>query len=242
MSKFFERQSIVNAYIVSAMWYMVCVTFIPEPWCAFFKVIPIGLLIAGLAAHLRETKDPENRKTLILPIIALSFSMVGDVFGDVKLGSFKDMAFLLQMLFFMAAHFVYIGSFLRFMSAPRPTGLSKRDAWGRLGCTLFMVLFLMLLCDTVLPVLESKVFRLGVSAYMTIISVMVFTSIMQVRRHVWQIILGALLFAISDAIIAWTAFLPSNTIPLAIEDTLVFLSYFGAQILINAGLLKKHQD
>ncbi|MBP5571733.1 MAG: lysoplasmalogenase [Bacteroidales bacterium] len=236
MNKIFDRQYVIPAYIVTAMWYMVCVTFIPEPWCAIFKVIPIGILIAALAVRLKDAKD---RQTLLLPIIALSFSMIGDVFGDMKVGSFKDVAMLWQMAAFLLAHVVYIGSFLRFMSAPRPNGLTKRDAFGRLGCVLFMVMFLMLLCDTVLPVLESPVFRIGVSAYMVVISVMVFTSMMQMRKHVWQIILGALLFALSDAIIAWTAFLPATGIPLAVEDTLVFLTYFSAQILINVGLLKK---
>lgn len=237
MKTFFEARVIIPTYIVSAMWYMVCVTFIPEPWCAFFKVIPLGLLIAALAARLKETTT--DRPTLILPIIALSFSMIGDVFGDTKLGAFRDMSFLLQMAFFMMAHLVYIGSFLRFMSRPRPKGLSKRDTWGRLACVLFMVMLLMFLCDTVLQVIESPVFRIGVSAYMVIISVMVFAAIMQSRRHIWQMILGALLFALSDATIAWTAFLPSNDLPLAIEDTLVFLTYFGAQILLNVGLLSK---
>ena len=48
-----------------------------------------------------------------------------------------------------------------------------------------------------------------------------------------------MLFVVSDSIIAWTAFVPDNGIPLAIEDTLVFLTYYGAQLLMNVGLVKK---
>lgn len=42
------------------MWYMVCLMFIPEPWCAIFKVIPLAILVAALATKLKETTDPSS--------------------------------------------------------------------------------------------------------------------------------------------------------------------------------------
>ena len=238
MKLFAETRNVAAMCIASAMWYMVCLLFIPEPWCAIFKVIPLAVLVAALATKLKETTDPFDRKTLILPIIALCLSMVGDVFGDTKLGAFHDVSFLLQIFFFMAAHFVYIGSFVRFGTAPRPEGLSKLDLAGRIAIATILVIALVALCDNMLPALESK-FRLAVCAYMVITIMMAFPSLMQTRRHVWYVILGATLFVISDAIIAWTSFIPNN-IPLSVEDTMVFLTYYGAQILLNIGLIKKH--
>ena len=235
-----DKRNIVPAYIIAAMWYMVSLNLFPEAFCAIFKVIPLILLVIALAGRLKVTTKPEDRKTLILPIVALSLSMVGDVFGDVKPEPFKDLAFMLQMLFFMAAHFVYIGSFYRFMMKPHQNEHRPADNFGRLMVVLFMVVLMIFLSDTILPVLnDSKVLRLGVSGYMVIITVMVLSSVMQNRGHVWNMILGAVLFAVSDAIIALTAFMPSNTVPLAIEDTLVFLTYYTAQILINVGLVPK---
>lgn len=73
-----------------------------------------------------------------------------------------DGSFLLQIFFFMAAHFVYIGSFVRFGTAPRPEGLSKLDLAGRIAIATILVIALVALCDNMLPALESK-FRLAVS-------------------------------------------------------------------------------
>lgn len=233
-----DARVIAPAAIIAGMWYMVCLLFIPEPWCAFFKVIPLAILVASLSAKLKETKDPFDRKTLILPIIALCLSMVGDVFGDTKLGEFHDISFLLQIFFFMAAHFVYIASFVRFGVTPRPEGLTKLDLAGRIAIATVLVIILVVLCDKMLPALEPK-FRIAVCTYMVITVMMAVTSLMQTRKHVWYVIQGATLFVISDAIIAWTSFVP-NDIPLAVEDTMVFITYFGAQILLNISLIKKH--
>lgn len=232
-----DNRTIVPSYIIAAMWYMMCIKFIPEPWCAIFKIVPISLLIVALFSQLKELKT--ERWTLILPIIALSLSTVGDIFGDMKIGEFSDIAFLLQIFFFLAAHFVYIGTFVRYSLKPRPDGLSKWDAAGRLVAALLLILAVITLCDRVLSVVESPVFRVAISGYMVIISLMALTAIMQTREHVWFTIAGALLFVVSDSIIAWTAFVPDNGIPLAIEDTLVFLTYYGAQLLMNVGLVKK---
>ena len=237
MKSLLDKRYLIPAFILAAVWYTLCIRFIPEPWCAPFKVIPLALLVAALARELKATET--DRATLILPIIALCFSMTGDVFGDLKIGSFKDTAFLLQIFFFMAAHFVYIASFMRFAKKPRPEGLSKTDAAFRLVCTVAMVVFLVVYSNILIPKVESAAFRYAVGAYMIVISVMVLSAIMQSRPKVWPMIIGALVFVSSDAVIAWTSFVPDQGISEVLGDWLVMGTYYTAQLLINIGLLKR---
>ena len=237
MKSLLDKRYLIPAFILAGVWYTLCIRFIPEPWCAPFKVIPLALLVAALARELRGLK--EDRATYILPIIALCFSMTGDVFGDLKIGGFADTAFLLQIFFFMAAHFVYIASFMRFAKRPRPEGLSKTDAAFRLVCTVMIVVFLLVYSNIIIPKVESAAFRYAVGAYMIVISVMVLCAIMQSRPKVWPMIIGALVFVASDSVIAWSAFVPGQSIPVVLEDWLVMGTYYGAQLLINVGLLKR---
>ncbi|MBR6457675.1 MAG: lysoplasmalogenase [Bacteroidales bacterium] len=237
MKSLLDKRYLIPAFILAGVWYTLCIRFIPEPWCAPFKVIPLALVVAALARELKAVTA--DRATLVLPIIALSFSMVGDVFGDLKLGSFEDTAFLLQIFFFMAAHFVYIASFVRFARRPRPDGLTKTDAAFRLVCTVAIVVFLLVYSNIIIPKVESAAFRYAIGAYMIVISVMVLSAIMQSRPKVWPVIIGAMVFVASDSVIAWSAFVPGQQIPVVLEDWLVMGTYYAAQLLINIGLLKR---
>lgn len=237
MASLLDRRYLIPAFILTGIWYIVCIRFVPEPWCAPFKVIPLALLIAAIIRAQRGTSG--DRAAWVLPVVALCLSAVGDTFGDLKVGSFKDMAFLLQIFFFMAAHFVYIASFMRFAGRPRPDGLSKGDTAGRLVCTAAVVAFLLIYSNVIIPKVESVTFRYAVGAYMIVISVMCLSAIMQSRERVWPIIAGALVFMASDAIIAWTSFVPDHGIPAAVDDLAVMGTYYAAQLLINIGLVKR---
>lgn len=237
MAALLTRKGLIPVFITAGLWYIVCIRFIPEPWCAPFKIIPLALLIAAIIRTQRGSGA--ERAAWILPVMALCFSAVGDTFGDLKIGAFKDTAFLLQIFFFMAAHFVYIASFMRFAGRPRPEGLTKGDTAGRLVCMAAVAAFLLVYSNIIIPKVESSAFRYAVGAYMVVISLMCLSAIMQSREGVWPMIIGAMVFMASDSIIAWTSFVPDSNIPVVVEDFAVMGTYYAAQLLINIGLVKK---
>ena len=77
----------------------------------------------------------------------------------------------------------------------------------------------------VVPAAPAGVLRIGVSIYALMISAMLYTALMQ--RSLFYA-LGALLFVISDFILAWNKFLE----PVPYRDILVLGTYFAAQWLL----------
>lgn len=237
MSALFSRRGLIPAFILTGAWYIACIRFIPEPWCAPFKLLPLALLVAAIVRSNRGRT--EDRAGVVLPVVALSLSMAGDLFGDVKLGGFADTAFLLQILFFMAAHFVYIAAFLRYYGRPRPDTLPRREKSLRWLCIIGMVTYLVIYSNVIIPKIGDATFRYAAGAYMIVIATMFLSSVLQTREGVWTIVLGALLFVCSDSILAWTSFIPDHGIPVLVEDIAVMGTYYSAQLLLNIGLVRK---
>lgn len=151
---------------------------------------------------------------------ALFFSAMGDLFG-----TFNN--FMAQMGSFAVAHIFYIWFFIQryFKKVEHDKRLTLK-AKGYLAmvtfCTAALLTFVFL---KVVPCVPEGVLRIGVGIYATLISIMLFTGLLQ-RSSLFA--LGAVLFVISDFILAWNKFVE----PVPYRDYLVLGTYFLAQWLL----------
>lgn len=149
--------------------------------------------------------------------LALLFSALGDLAGSCG-------NFLAQMASFAVAHIFYIVFFVRrYLRKDRRMTAKMKGYVMMLGiCTAGL---LALVFAKVVPCAPEGVLRAGVSIYAVIICMMLVAAMMQ-RSSLYA--LGALLFVISDFILAWNKFVE----PVPYRDYLVLGTYFAAQWLL----------
>ena len=152
--------------------------------------------------------------------IALLFSTLGDHMGSCS-------NFLGQMGFFAMGHLFYIIYFIdRYFRKVEPDRKLTSKAKGYLTMIAFCTL--VLLCVVffkIVPEAPVGIIRVGVCIYACLISLMMFTAMLQ-RSSIFA--LGAILFVFSDFILAWNKFIE----PVPYRNYLVLVSYFLAQWLI----------
>ncbi len=152
-----------------------------------------------------------------LIILALFFSGVGDLSG-----AFGN--FILQISFFSIAHILYITAFIQ---------KSRFSITGIISAILIVgvVLFYALQITIRIPVNE----RYALIVYSVIISVMCASSFLYDWQYRTLFRIGAVLFVISDGMIAWRMCMGSFPYsPFAIMTT-----YYLAQYLFTGGALKR---
>ena len=149
--------------------------------------------------------------------LALFFSILGDWFG-----SCGD--FLPQMGSFAVGHMFYILFFIRrFHRKVERDRKMTAKAKGYFMMLAICVLALMtMVFAKVVPCVPSGVLRIGVSIYAVLICTMLFSALLQ--RSMFYAV-GALLFVISDFILAWNKFVE----PVPYRDALVLGTYLSAQ-------------
>lgn len=171
--------------------------------------LPVGLLfVASLWLTPREVS------------LALLFSALGDWFGSCGV-------FLAQMGSFAVAHVFYILFFVRrFRRKVEPDRKMTAKAKGYLMMlSLCMAALLILVFVRVVPCAQAGILRAGVGIYAVVICLMLLAALQQ--RSVFYA-LGALLFVVSDFILAWDKFVE----PVPYRDVLVLGTYFAAQWLL----------
>jgi uncharacterized membrane protein YhhN len=149
--------------------------------------------------------------------MALFFSILGDWFGSCG-------SFLPQMGSFAVGHMFYILFFIRrFLRKVERDRKLTAKAKGYFMMLAICVLTLMTMVFVrVVPSVPSGVLRVGVSIYAVLICTMLFSALLQ--RSLFYAI-GALLFVISDFILAWNKFVE----PVPYRDALVLGTYLSAQ-------------
>lgn len=172
------------------------------------------------------------RKHTLLLIGALSFSWL----GDIMLMFDTDLNFLLGLGGFLVGHLFYIFTFKAFRDDNHEIPLMKR--FPLLAALIaFAGLFVFLKIRDGLAEME-----LPVVFYVIIIVVMAITALNRHRKTTTKsfsrVMIGALLFMLSDSIIAWDMF--RSTIEYA--SVCIMLTYCLAQGLIVAGLLSSKRD
>ena len=149
--------------------------------------------------------------------LALLFSILGDWFGSCG-------SFLPQMGSFAVGHMFYILFFIRrFLRKVERDRKMTAKAKGYIMMLAICVLTLMAMVFVrVVPSGPSGVLRVGVSIYAVLICTMLFSALLQ--RSLFYAV-GALLFVISDFILAWNKFVE----PVPYRDALVLGTYLSAQ-------------
>lgn len=145
---------------------------------------------------------------------ALLFSVLGDYAGTCKI-------FLLQMGSFAVAHIFYVLFFVRRFIRKEYRLTAKMKGY-MLMLAICTGSLLMLVFTKVVPSAPAGVLRIGAGIYALLICSMLYAALMQ--RSVFYAI-GALLFVISDFILAWNKFIE----PVPYRDALVLGTYFAAQ-------------
>ena len=169
------------------------------------KLIPMWLIIA----YAYMLAPAHKRRFHALVLTGLFFCMLGD--GLLHW-------FVIGLGAFLIGHLFYIGGFLckwRF-SVPATLTIVPLAVYGWLmGRELVQGLV-----DG-----GNEALVVPVIAYITVISLMAWTAIMS--RNAWAIV-GALLFAVSDSVLAWNMFVDK----LAFSGPIIMLTYYGAQLCL----------
>lgn len=180
---------------------------------ALVKGCAVGLL-AVVAWRSRSVRRDANVLAL-----ALAFSTAGDVLLDLdpRMFPFGLGAFLL-------AHVTYIALFVRNRT------IEGRAGWGRFAAVTVILAFSAGLAAWIVPSVGNL--AAPVVLYICALTGMVSTAILGRFRSPW-VVVGAILFLISDALLAIDKFKS----PVPLRDVLVWTTYYLGQFGIAAGYL-----
>ena len=170
------------------------------------KTMPLVILVFGVV----QNTTASNRKHLL---IALMFSGCGDILLDFNYFIFGVGTFLLAQLCYAK---IFIGSW---------QGFTNR--WpGSVGLVALMLVMLFLL----LPNLGDL--QLPVIAYLLAIGLMGLAAVQSSQSFYWSV-LGAIIFIVSDSLIAIDKFF----YPITMRSYWVMITYYLAQWMLVTGLL-----
>lgn len=217
MTRAFPR-SAVYAFLFTALFYLVCETFISYPVTTFLKPIPIACLIFGVL----QSDVIKRVKALILS--ALGFSMLGDVVLTLPI----PLQVELGIACFFLAHCCFIALFLK----------NYTHSTTHLFYFIPVILYSSLVVYIVLP--HLGVMLVPVVVYFVILLTMVFFAF-QVGRESFLIGGGAISFLISDTVLSYSMFVQ----PQVDLSVIIMSTYYVAQLLISLGLVgglkRQHQ-
>ncbi|MEL6670789.1 MAG: lysoplasmalogenase [Bacteroidota bacterium] len=164
-------------------------------------------------------------------VLALLFSW----FGDIALMFEGDLAFLLGLGNFLLSHLAYIRLFSFNQRPANSEALLLRKPW----LVLPFLLYASILLAGIFPGLGNM--TIAVIVYACVLMFMVLMALNRYNRvpedSFGWVFMGALLFMISDSILAWDRFADQDmSIPFA--RIWIMLTYMGAQFMIVLGMLQ----
>ena len=173
-----------------------------------------------------------------LMIAAFVFSWVGDV--ALMFVGFNPNFFLAGLGAFLITHILYAIAFAK-VSLPEKQGILPQKVWVIIPLLIYMVALLSILIPAITATPETKPFLIPVLVYSTAIGTMIVFSINRYKRVNDQsfalVFAGALMFMVSDSIIAIGKFLLHDSVMLA--GLAIMVLYVGGQYLIAKGCLKQ---
>lgn len=195
---------------LSALVYLFIVPSEPVGLKIFTKLIPMALII--LYAATRPARMPGAYKWTITAGLFVCMIADGVIYW-----------FIAGLVTFLIGHLFYIAAFKR--AAVRPMPLTAGVLLGAYGAGMALLVAWPLLA-------EGDLLGIAVLAYMLVILMMGWTA---VRTGNPLAILGAVLFILSDSILAIDRF----TVPIPGRDILVMVPYYAAQFCIAASIGRK---
>ena len=181
----------------------------PFTFKLFFKILPM-IVILLYAFRIA----PENKKAVHwFIILGLLFSIIGDATLH---------WFLIGLAAFFIAHVCYVIGFFKVAK------FTKERMLALIPISIYAIVFGAFLIPALTEAGEQALV-IPVIAYIVIISLMLFAAVSTGNR---QAQFGALLFVISDSILAWNMFVD----PVPFADALVMFPYYAAQFFITVSL------
>jgi len=218
------------------------------PFLVLFAVlglVDLGLIVSGHDA-LRWYTKPFLMPVLAVGVVvaarwrldrtqaALVVGLIASATGDTALLRSGEGAFVLGTLWFAMAHVCYIAAFA---NAGRGRGLVRRRPW------LVLPYALVWLGGAVLLGPHLGALRIVVVAYSALLTVMAVCALdlfdRLVRRDAALVAAGAIVFVLSDSLLALARFDRALAPPQA--PLLVMLTYLVAQALIVSGLAGRRE-
>lgn len=205
---FLVQKILLCMFVVFSFYYIFFIETILDSLILLFKLIPMVLII--ILAFITPAKYATAYKTLI--IIALIFC----AFGDYTL-----QWFIIGLSCFLIGHVFYIRAFLT-------TNVKKPPLWIRLLLLIYGVSMMIWIGTTLL---DANQFFLAVAvcAYIIIILTMGWTSF---RTGCNYASIGAILFIISDSILAINKFIA----PIEYSHQFIMLTYYAAQFFMTLSI------
>ena len=203
-------------FVITATLYILTIPLELNTLDPLLKVIPLLVLFTAAYGQL-------SGNIRLLGIMAIVLCAC----GDVLLTQSFDHSFVYGLGAFVVGHIFYSVAFLQFAN--------------KQFFTAKIIMAIILLCTTIglamiiLPATESLL--IPVSTYVGIITSMVVIAVFAWSKSMVHIG-GAIMFMISDTILAWNMFL--DPLPFAVIG--IMLTYYIAQFCMVAGLIKLFTD
>jgi uncharacterized membrane protein YhhN len=187
------------------------------------------LIMVTLIVYYRSSVSDIDRSPSVL--LAMFFSFAGDLL--LMFESKNEIFFILGLVAFLLAHLFYIFAYRQHRSESHADQLQ--------GVQKFRMAFPVILAGSGLVVVLYPVLgvlKIPVLIYAAVIVVMVLHALFRFGRTTassfWMVFGGAVLFMISDSILAINKFLS----PVSLAGVAIMSSYIAAQFLIVSGLIK----
>ncbi|MCY9529004.1 lysoplasmalogenase [Paenibacillus alvei] len=210
------RKWLVFAIIVTGMIHLATLSLNSSVLNWIFKLLPMVLIIV-LAVSSQPADKLKMYKVLI--VSGLIFSIA----GDALLLNNGNEWFMFGLLSFLVGHLFYVAAMIRRWEFSLLT----------LVCVVPIGLYSWLigwqLHNGIMTNSDNSALWLSVAIYVSVISVMCWTAIMS--RN-WHATVGAILFAVSDSILAWNKFV--SAVPAS--GIWIMLTYFAAQLFIAGSI------
>ena len=196
------------------------------------KVCKPALLLTLIAWYIFSMRE-RNGSVPVVVLLALAFSWGGDV---LLMGS-GEFFFMLGLASFLIAHVFYILSFRRLCNEDNEDSLQ--------GLHMARFAFPVVLYGTGLVVIlydHLGELKIPVMAYALVLTIMVLNALFRFRRTTSSsfilVFSGAILFMISDSLLAVNKFLQ----PVAWSGFWIMTTYIAAQFLIVLGIMKHDEE
>lgn len=215
--KSFER-ALLAVSVFCGVSYLLAPFFLAEQIRDYWPVNTLvkGLAVAPLAVIAWRLLRGRDGKLLGL---ALLLSSLGDIFLALRNGNY----FVFGLLSFLVAHLFFITLWIRHWPQP----LSASGPQKLLLAAL--ILFLLTMLWWLLPVPGLSV---PVAVYMCVLTTMVMTSALAELKSNWAVI-GAILFLLSDTLIALSTF--KQVVGGKLAGCLIWSTYYLAQYFLTFG-------
>jgi uncharacterized membrane protein YhhN len=201
--------------VLSSLFYLLTLNFQPYRGSVIAKALAMAPL-AWVCVRVLKTLDG-----LILGLVLL-ISCV----GDVMLGLYREDFFIYGLIAFLVAHLFYIWLFSR--NFPN---LYRASAKKRL-VLLLLFIYSAAMAAWLWPGLGDL--RIAALVYLGVITLMCVTAMLADFMHS-SIVFGALLFLLSDSLIAITKF----KMPIPYSTYAIWVTYYVGQCLIALGFLRE---